>query len=253
MSFSSLVTLGIVVVVILIVATLGVVAYTSSSGSPGSSGSSGSPASPNVPTPGLPDATPPASTPSASPATTPLVLPPNPPVVGAPTCDTPDDYYFYYAPDVRAAGMDAWEHWAAAGFKEGRKSCFANPNVFGDRLDSSGVKAPRRLPENQKLTSADGRYTLVMQSDGNFVGYTASTGKPFWDSGSYKKGTSPRVVTLQNNDGNTVIYDAAGKATWNTGIKKGSQPPYNFVIQTDRNIVTYDANGKPTWSAGSNA
>jgi len=50
------------------------------------------------------------------------------PVPPPPDCATdPSGYYYYYAPDVKAAGVDALAHWNSSGYKEGRKSCFPPP------------------------------------------------------------------------------------------------------------------------------
>jgi hypothetical protein len=56
-----------------------------------------------------------------------------------------------------------------------------------------------------------------MQNDGNLVVYD-TTGKATWNSGTSLVGTSPFVLSMQN-DGNLVIYDTNGVATWNTGTK----------------------------------
>lgn len=51
------------------------------------------------------------------------------------------------------------------------------------------------------------------------------------------------------DDGNLVIYDTYGKATWASGTSgKGSKPHY-LVLQNDRNLVIYDGKGKATWSS----
>ncbi|HCC06488.1 TPA: hypothetical protein DEP94_04020 [Candidatus Nomurabacteria bacterium] len=47
--------------------------------------------------------------------------------VVTPTCSDPTAYYYYYAPDVKTAGVGAKEHWDSYGYKEGRKSCWQAP------------------------------------------------------------------------------------------------------------------------------
>ena len=47
------------------------------------------------------------------------------------TCSDPIAYYYYYAPDVKAAGADALNHWNTYGYKEGRKSCWQAPAITG--------------------------------------------------------------------------------------------------------------------------
>jgi hypothetical protein len=54
-----------------------------------------------------------------------------------------------------------------------------------------------------------------MQGDGNFVLYkNLPSGTPaIWASNTHGKGTGPYVLKMQE-DGNLVIYDSTGAATW---------------------------------------
>lgn len=79
---------------------------------------------------------------------------------------------------------------------------------------------------NDTLTSANGAYTAIMQSDGNFVIYNNSTGAPTWATGS--NGTN-RSIILQS-DGNLVIY-AAGAAVWASG--SAEQPTGSFFLKLE--------------------
>ena len=56
-----------------------------------------------------------------------------------PTCADPTAYYYYYAPDVKAAGANAQNHWNTFGYKEGRKSCWSAPVATPAVIIRTGV------------------------------------------------------------------------------------------------------------------
>lgn len=203
------------------------------------------------PPPAISSVTPePVSTPTPPQAQVPVTQTP-PPV---PNCTDPVSYYYFYNPDVKAAGVDALAHWNSSGYKEGRKSCFAPPPPPNlSFLDSSGAKASPYMRANDKLLSTDGRWSLIMQTNGNLVGTTVSNPMAFWwTSKSADKGKPPYTAVMQP-DGNFVIYDSVNKAVWNTGSGGKTNPPYQFNLQTDRNLVIYDSKGKAVWNSGTNA
>ena len=112
--------------------------------------------------------------------------------------------------------------------------------------------AGQALVPGGQLLSANGKYQLIYQTDGNLVGYTLSSGSvsapvPFWSSGA--QNGSPGIAVMQA-DGNLVLYDAANHPYWasNTG-GVGAPPSYKLFVQDDRNIVIYDSNGKAIWAS----
>ena len=82
------------------------------------------------------------------------------------------------------------------------------------RAAGGGPGTPSILPSGSQLTpgqqisSPDGRYRLIFQTDGNLVIYRAD-GVPVWWTGTV--GISPNVARMQT-DGNFVIYDTANTA-----------------------------------------
>jgi len=58
----------------------------------------------------------------------------------------------------------------------------------------------------------NGSYRMVMQGDGNLVGYTQAS-RPVWASNT--NGNTPDVLALQS-DGNLVLY-GGGRALWQSG------------------------------------
>jgi hypothetical protein len=110
---------------------------------------------------------------------------------------------------------------------------------LADRMLSGQLRVGRQL------FTQDGAYRLVMQNDGNLVGYD-SGGQYFWNTATQGSGATRLVI---QTDGNLVLYTSAGVAVWSSG-RQGNGPSI-LVLQTDRNIVTYaNADLRPTWSTG---
>ena len=108
------------------------------------------------------------------------------------------------------------------------------------------LAAPNWLQPNGFLMSKNQRYKLIMQTDGNLVGYEGT--KPFWASNT--NGRSGRYAIMQS-DGNFVIYVNGPKPMsgpiWasNTNGKGGVR----VVMQDDRNIVIYNTVNAPIWAS----
>ena len=98
------------------------------------------------------------------------------------------------------------------------------------------------LLPGESLVSADGRFLLVYQTDGNLVVYETGAGA-LWASGT--AGSSAGRATMQD-DGNLVVYDAASRAVFATNTS--SHPGASLVMQNDGNLVIYDANGVAIWA-----
>jgi surface antigen len=88
------------------------------------------------------------------------------------------------------------------------------------------------LKSGDWIQSGDGRYRVVMQSDGNLVEYVLPTMRAVWSSGTAGKGASHADMQL---DGNLVVYNAAG-VTW-ASHSAGSTAW--LVAQGDANLVIY--------------
>lgn len=91
------------------------------------------------------------------------------------------------------------------------------------------------LKPGDALTSQNGRYRLELQSDGNLV-LTGPRGLA-WDSGTRGEGvTSAEMQT----DGNFVLYTADRGVAWTADT---TGPGAHLVLQDDRNIVIVAADG----------
>jgi hypothetical protein len=98
---------------------------------------------------------------------------------------------------------------------------------------------------NQGLTSCDGRFHLVMQSDGNLVLYqdipmTGGAQTALWSTGTW--GTTGQLAEL-NYSGQLVVYGAGGSLLYQstTADFGGSF----LAVQNDGNVVIYQQ--QPPW------
>ena len=99
------------------------------------------------------------------------------------------------------------------------------------------------LSAGQSITSPNGDYSLVMQSDGNLVEYNAAN-SPVWASST--AGNSGAGAVMQS-DGNLVIYSAPNAPLFasNTNGNPGA-----YLVLGDGGTLTVDsATGTPLWSA----
>lgn len=65
--------------------------------------------------------------------------------------------------------------------------------------------------------------TCTLQADGDFV--CSQRGVPFWSTGTAGVGAGPWKLALRE-DGDLVIYDAGGNATWASGASPRPPPPW---------------------------
>ncbi len=101
-----------------------------------------------------------------------------------------------------------------------------------------------RLLSGQWLTSANGRYRLLYQSDGNLVLYDDVDRTAPWASNT--GGTSAGQAIMQS-DGNFVVYNAQVVGLWGSGTAGNANA--RLLLQNDGNLVVYRADGQPAWGA----
>jgi LysM repeat protein len=114
------------------------------------------------------------------------------------------------------------------------------------------LRAGESLAIDQKLTSSNGKYTLIMQGDGNLVLY-AESNTPVWATRT--QGSGAVRASLQD-DGNLVLYTKeldrrfrrdVAVAVW---ASKTSGKNVRLILQDDRNLVIYTADGRALWASG---
>ena len=113
---------------------------------------------------------------------------------------------------------------------------------MADRLNSS-----ENLTVGSSITSEDGRFTLIMQGDGNLVLYGPG-GRYRWDTGTGGRSVSQAIM---QGDGNFVMYGPGGEYIWDTATN--GHPGAWLIVQNDRNLVIYGADGSPLWATGTNS
>lgn len=106
------------------------------------------------------------------------------------------------------------------------------------------------LGPDQSISSPNGRYTFVYQSDGNLVlyrNYKNYDRRALWASS-----TDGRVVErcIMQGDGNLVIYGPGNEYVWDTSTD--GHPESRLVVQDDGNVVICDPAGTPLWATNTN-
>ncbi|MBC7921020.1 MAG: hypothetical protein H7Z75_07990 [Ferruginibacter sp.] len=105
------------------------------------------------------------------------------------------------------------------------------------------LSAGEELRQGNFLRSPDGRFTLILQEDGNLVIYDASN-RPLWASNTPGQPQITRCV--MQADGNLVLYDNNGRPYWDSGTYQ--YPGSLLVMQNDGNLVIY-RNDAPRWAS----
>ena len=130
----------------------------------------------------------------------------------------------------------------------GGGSVFSVADLYDEALNVR-VRLAQRLSTrvalyiDDSLVSPDGRFTALMQSDGNFVIYQSGVGA-IWATGTNGSGG---VRIIMQADGNLVIYRSNGSAAWATGT---SGSDHYLYMQNDGNLVMYRGSGGAAWASG---
>jgi hypothetical protein len=103
------------------------------------------------------------------------------------------------------------------------------------------IRAGRTLISGGSLVSPNGRYSAVLQPDGNFV--ISGPGRVLWASNSM--GWNGDSLALQA-DGNLVLYTNFGLPLFQTRTHGRSGAV--LTIQNDGNLVLYTLSARPLWS-----
>jgi hypothetical protein len=111
--------------------------------------------------------------------------------------------------------------------------------VVSDRLPSNG-----QLGVDQSMRSANGRFRLLFQGDGNLVLYDDQTRTAVWSTNT-GGGARPTRVVMQS-DGNLVLYDGQGVARFSTSTG-GNTGGASLLLQNDGNLVIYRGDGRVLW------
>ena len=120
-------------------------------------------------------------------------------------------------------------------------------NAYGlvlNTVETCGrMNAGRVLGNGGSVTSCDGRFTFVIQSDGHLVLYQAGVGA-IWYNSVFGSGHTLHMQT----DGHLVVYNGGGQPVWYTGTN-GYNGAY-LTVQNDGNVVVYSHLGQALWNTG---
>jgi hypothetical protein len=89
------------------------------------------------------------------------------------------------------------------------------------------------LKPGQTLQSCDGRFTLILQNDGNLVLYKESA-QPLWATGTVNRDSAQLELTPS---GDFVLYGKLGESLWRSG--NAGQTAAQAFLQGDGNLVIY--------------
>jgi hypothetical protein len=102
------------------------------------------------------------------------------------------------------------------------------------------------LAGDQAIRSADGRFELIQQRDGNLVLYRiddASTRTPLWASNTTGKAGAR---TCMQGDGNLVVISASGDPLWSS--KTEGHPGATLELENDGLLTVRDTSGATLWT-----
>ena len=108
------------------------------------------------------------------------------------------------------------------------------------------------LPAGNPIYSSDGRYELIMQTDGNLVEYDTKNPegvKPVWASNTQGSGA---VAAVMQPEGKLALYTADALKTrqpplWSSG---GGSAGDHLIVQNDGNVVLYSPDNASLWDTG---
>ena len=154
------------------------------------------------------------------------------------TCSDPVAYYYYYNPDVLAAGFPALDHWNIFGYKEGRQSCWAPPAPSCTPPSPTSVAITRAVAnENQTVACPAGQTGSITQTRTRTENGTRRT---TWTCPGPTSSTSDTWLGTYNYGGWTNVSSSCVVATpsasfsggWVTTYGNGSTMINSTINQT---------------------
>jgi hypothetical protein len=110
---------------------------------------------------------------------------------------------------------------------------------------AASVPAGGRLNPGQSITSGDGHYYTVMQTDGNVVTYVG--GRVIWALNKFVSGS---YLSMQG-DGNLVLVNGqTGAPIWASGTNSAANGGSYLAMQNDGNLTVITPDGRAPWASG---
>lgn len=120
----------------------------------------------------------------------------------------------------------------------------------------SEIHSDETLHAGEALWSPDGRFTAILQSDGNFCCYGYAKGENgraaqvcHWSSDRYFANGAENSRLVFGAGGVPLILDNAGTVIWRLGSSSHLLGGDRLVIQNDNNFVLYAGN-RAVWAHG---
>lgn len=117
---------------------------------------------------------------------------------------------------------------------------------------TSTLSSDQTLKQGQQLASPNGRFHLLMQSDGNFVLYDGAPAinSAYWATNTWQMepATRPTHAVMQS-DGHLVLYNDAGAPAWGSGVWGPDFDAPRLDLQDDGNLVVYANGNQPIWAS----
>lgn len=115
-------------------------------------------------------------------------------------------------------------------------------------MASSILQSNQELTVGQQIATSNGKGYLVMQGDGNLVLYRNGTTAQPSPQALWASGTNGQPVTyaILQSDGNFVCYTAGGAAPWSS--QTNGNPGAYLALEDDGNLVIYSAANVALWA-----
>ena len=133
-------------------------------------------------------------------------------------------------------------------FKQGGGADGTLATIASDPADNRAnyavVNTVKTLRANDRLSSADNRFYLTLQTNGNLAVVTAATSAVLWASGTTSQ-TADRATF--RSDGNLLVVSPSSTTLWQSAT--ASHPAAQLTMQNDGNLVIKDDTGAQLWQS----
>ncbi|MEV0828015.1 hypothetical protein [Nonomuraea rubra] len=122
-------------------------------------------------------------------------------------------------------------------YSKDNKPLWSSKAYLGGKLPSGDVLRP-----GQSIQSANGRYKLIQQEEGNAVLYDGQRSLFTTPTAGH-----PGARSIMQAEGNWVVVDRNNKALWST--KTAGNPGAWLAVSNDGRVIIYSKDNKPLWTS----
>jgi hypothetical protein len=116
---------------------------------------------------------------------------------------------------------------------------------------ASELAAGNSLRSGERLTSANGRFTLYMQADGNLVLYDGllAVGTAYWATQTWTLPPEHRPTRADmQHDGHLVLYNDSNRPAWGSGVWGPQFAGSKLVLHDNGNLVIHGPDESSIWA-----